>query len=157
MLAVCLFVVCECLAFQFEDFVWGISEEQARGLLKQNRKKLTAAEAEGGIAYRDKLMGISCKIELLFTPESRVLYAVRATWDGVEAGPLARDFLSKRHHEPIQEEPGIDKYIWMDSGTEDIIALDYSAGKTDLWYSVGDEYEQGIRLEEGRQEQVDYF
>ena len=157
MLAVSLLVVCECPAFQFEDFAWGISEEQTKDLLKQNRKKRTAAEAEGAIAYRDKLMGIACTIELLFTPESRVLYAVRVTWDGVEAGPLAKDFLSKRHHEPLQEEPGIDKYVWIDSGPEDIIALDYSAGKTDLWYSVGDEYEQGNRLEEGRQEQVDYF
>lgn len=125
-------------AFQFGDYEWGKSIEEIRAVARAKKKSLKPSDNPALLIYSEESFGKPCEVSLIFTPGSRILYAIKVIWQESSVGPKVKKSLIEKHGEALQEEKNTDKYLWIDSVSGDLIALDYSAAQTELIYSVGE-------------------
>lgn len=132
------------LAFQYGDYAWGSSWDQVKTQLKDKNRTIVTSKTEHTIAYEDTLFGSWCEVSLFFTEKSEVLFMVKLFWKDTSSAEVIFDALVKNHGEPLQPDPDIDRFAWVDEESEDSIAFDCSGGVTELYYSAGDIY-KGVK------------
>ncbi|MCF8023853.1 MAG: hypothetical protein K9L17_14370 [Clostridiales bacterium] len=123
----------EVLAFQYENYVWGMSKKQTEKLIKENgynisgRKNLKENNDEA-LRYVDSLFDTQVNVNLFFTPKSKKLYSISIfPIEQYENADMfysyAFDVLKERYGKP-REPSGFnvkDKYYWKDGNTQIVI------------------------------------
>lgn len=151
------FVVNSVLAFQFEDFVWGESIDSIYALLKKNKKRVLPDKNGRGISYKDKILENECVVALFFTPKSSLLYMVKLRWKTPLIGDKLKRILIQNYGIPVQNEKSVEQYVWFGNSEEEMLALDYSGGITELLYSAADVYANNDANTDKRIEAGDRF
>jgi hypothetical protein len=139
--------------FQFEDYSWGKSKDEIKRMLSYKGQR-TLFFDKNTVSYKDKILGEDCEVSFYFSPKSEILYLIKLRWDKPDIGDEVLDLLIAKHDSPYQEQKGVDRYIWRGKSNEDIIALDYSTGATELFYQMDESL-----LDAGKEikEEGDYF
>ncbi len=139
-----LFIHAYSYAFQFEDYSWGKSIEEAKELLRKSNKAIVYTGSDK-ISYRDTISGEPSQVSLLFTSKSQLLFMIQVVFDKYSAAEKVKDTLTKIHGQPMKESSDLDRYIWSDdSGC--VIGLSYGQGQAELIYSAGDSSQDGAKV-----------
>ncbi len=145
-----MFSICiEAFAFKFQDYEWGAGYSQIKKQLIIEGKDITPSSSDNVLVYTDKILSEECRVELIFTPESKQLSSVRIMWNNRYIGGDIKKLLIDKYGEPYQPNVLADKYTWQGDSEYEIIELDYNYVSTVLSYYGGD-YQQRYEEETNR-------
>jgi len=126
-------------AFQFENFKWEMTLEDAKKIVMDARKPISQVK-KTEVIYNDLIFNTSCKVTLSFTPESKCLNMVSILWQGNTVGQKALGIFSDKYGMPVRSGDLRSCFYWHDNtGT---LTLDYRSMNTVLTYSYKSEQEK---------------
>lgn len=152
MLALLLLTNFDVLAAQFEDYEWGMSMDEIKNMIISKQKNFIPGDNEDVFVYTDNILNNECRVILSFTPKSKKLAEVAIMWDTAFVGGDLKDMLIKKYGIPMQPNKFIEQYMWPPYGKHEGLYLDYSFGKTYLYYRGG---QYDILREKEHKEQVE--
>ena len=131
----CAFFTCSNVsAFQFENFKWGITTDEARKIVEGQRKPIESRD-KNKIVYSDLIFGEPCKVSLSFSPGNNLLNEVMIKWESTMMGEKIKAILTEKYGESTQSGDLHKIFFWY--GRSDRITLDYASMDTRLTYSCG--------------------
>ncbi|MFC1667584.1 hypothetical protein ACFL0P_07000 [Candidatus Omnitrophota bacterium] len=157
-----LFFSVNAFAFQFEDFEWGISREDAETIIQDKGKILLFSDDEDEIGYTDTILDKPCQVILFFTPNSKQLAGITIIWKTTAVGKTLKYLLTKKYGQPQQVNEGANFYNWGSVENYRMLVLEFNSPQTDLIYYGGNYYKnlEKEKKEEDREkieEEIDRF
>ncbi|MFH1381056.1 MAG: hypothetical protein ABIH57_02665 [Candidatus Omnitrophota bacterium] len=142
-------------AFQFENYKWGKTKEEIRALIEAGHSKVPARTAKG-LTYGDIIFGQSCRVNLIFTPDTNLLTAVIIKWQGNTIGQKLKADLSQKYGEPRRSGDLRNEYFW--SAGNDKLTLNYKSMNTELtYYNMADVKDYFAEQKENPKKDIDKF
>ena len=130
-----LFVATNSFAFQFEDYEWGMKNEDVFEKLVLKAKSMERPPDSTKIVYSDELLGNPCDVTFEFTPETNQLAAVSVWW--ADSGKIELELmetLNIKYGEAVKNQGG-HLYTWGGSlDVNDMITYDREYGAAILKY-----------------------
>jgi len=150
-----LFAYQEAGAFQFESYKWGKTKEEIRALIEAGHSKVPT-RTNRGLAYGDIIFGRSCKVNLIFTPDTNLLTAVVIKWQGNTVGQKLKADLSQKYGEPRRSGDLRNEYFWSEGN--DKLTLNYKSMNTELtYYNMADVKDYIAEQKENPKKDIDKF
>lgn len=140
-----VFLAVNAFSAQFENYEWGISKEEAKQQIKDNRYVIKGnynyeEDNEEVLEYEDELFGSDISVGLLFTPISKQLFGILIESEEESVGEKLKPILEKKYGEASEIK---NLYVWGERDKPDL-SLEYDYDTTVYYFS---EYYQKFEKE----------
>jgi hypothetical protein len=136
-LTLILAISTSCYSYTFENYEWGKPVSEVEKLVAAKHKNYIYNKAANVIRYEDVIFKHECSVDLLFTPQSKILAGIMIAWKTNAVGTDLKQILTDKYGKPNKINQFMDKYYWGTYTTGDLILIEYTFSKTELLYYGG--------------------